>query len=64
MGVVCGACVLVRGVPLLGNTCDWRARTMMEKEPYCTLVLETKEDYEYIMAAIEFYRKYGEDDLK
>lgn len=36
----------------------------MEQEPYCTLVLETREDYEYVMAALEFYRKYGEDDLK
>jgi hypothetical protein len=54
--------VLVWGVPLLGNTHDWRA--MMEQEPYCTLVFETKEAYEYVMAALEFYRKYGEDDLK
>ena len=36
----------------------------MEKEPYCTLVFETKEAYEFVMAAIAFYKKYVEDDLK
>ena len=37
---------------------------MEQKEPYCTLVLETKEAYEYVMAALKFYEKYVEDDLK
>ena len=37
---------------------------MPEKEPYCTLVFDTQEAYEYVIAAIEFYEKYGEDDRK
>lgn len=37
---------------------DKNGKFHLKKDPYCTIEVETKDDFEHLQKALEFYKKY------